>query len=268
MQEIFWYVNATIDEGIYFWRKQPRNDLSSGPIPKLCKDNNYDEKSIAERRQISHKTLFGIKDSDWAGNSRHRKSVTRIVIMFAGAAVLCKYRFQDTIVLSSTEAEFIAAVEAGKYILYLWSILNDIGLLQHGATVLYEDNKGSLLMASSQQPTKRTRHIDIKKIVLQDWCETDIIAMKRINTKDNSSDTWTKATPRNIFYRHMEYILRKIIPEYVKHTLNWSFHIIYQTIHIRKLILCEISGNSMNNTKEYLIFTLSIFSVNLTAKIE
>ena len=31
--------------------------------------------------------------------------------------------------------------------------------------------------------------------------------MKRINTKDNKSDTLTKAAPRTIFYRHMEYII-------------------------------------------------------------
>ena len=120
--------------------------------------------------------------------------------MLAGAAILCKSRFQDTIALSFTEAEFIAAVEAIKYILYLRSILNDIGILPNDTTILYEDNQGSLLMASPQQPTKRTRHIDIKNFVLQDWCETDIIAMKRINTKDNFSDTLTKATPRTLFY--------------------------------------------------------------------
>ena len=219
VQEIFRYLNATIDEGIYFWRKQPRNDLPCGPTPKLRKDNNYDEKSIAERRQLFNNIITGIKDSDWAGDSNHRKSITGIVIMLAGAAILCKSRFQDTIALSSTEAEFIAAVEAGKYILYLRSILNDIGIPQNDATILYEDNQGSLLMASAQQPTKRTRHIDIKNFVLQDWCETDIIAMKRINTKDNCSDTLTKATPRTLFYRHMEYILGKIIPEYVKYPL-------------------------------------------------
>ena len=92
--------------------------------------------------------------------------------------------------------------------------------------------------------------------------------MKRINTKDNNSDILTKATPQTIFYRHMVYILGKIIPEYVKHPLNLSFHIISQTIHIRQLILCEISENSINNTKEYLIFALSTFSADLTAKIE
>ena len=61
--------------------------------------------------------------------------------MLGGAVILCKSRFQDTIALSSTEAKFIAAVEGGKYILYLRSILNDIGIPQHDATILYEDNK-------------------------------------------------------------------------------------------------------------------------------
>ena len=75
-------------------------------------------------------------------------------------------------------------------------------------------------MTSTQQPTKRTRHIDIKNFVLQDWCETYIITMKRINNKNNSSDILIKATPRTIFYRYMEYILGKVIPEYVKYTLN------------------------------------------------
>ena len=75
-------------------------------------------------------------------------------------------------------------------------------------------------MTSAQQPIKRTRHIDIKNFVLQDWCEIDIIAMKRINTRDNCSDTLTKTTPQTLFYRHMEYILGKIIPEYVKYPLN------------------------------------------------
>ena len=212
--------------------------------------------------------LFGIKDSDWEEDSQHRKSVTGIVIMLAGAAVLYKSRFQDTIALSFAEAEFIAAVEVGKYTLNLRSILNDIGLPQHDATIIYEDNQGSLLMASAQHSTTRTRYIDITNFVLQDWCETDIIVMKRINTKDNNSDILTKATPQTIFYRHMVYILGKIIPEYVKHPLNLSFHIISQTIHIRQLILCEISENSINNTKEYFIFTLSTFSADLTAKIE
>ena len=38
----------------------------------------------------------------------------------------------------------------------------------------------------------------------------------RINTNDNFSDVMTKATARTIFYRHMNYIMGKIVPAYVK----------------------------------------------------
>ena len=48
VKDIFRFLNATKDEGIYFWRKTPRDDLPLGPIPQLRKDNNYDENSILE----------------------------------------------------------------------------------------------------------------------------------------------------------------------------------------------------------------------------
>ena len=93
VKDLYRYLNATKDEGIYFWRKELRDDLPDGPIPKLRKDNNYDEKSIATRQRISINTLLCTKDSDWAGDSTHRKSVTGIVIKLAGGAILCKSRF-------------------------------------------------------------------------------------------------------------------------------------------------------------------------------
>jgi hypothetical protein len=77
--------------------------------------------------------------------------------------------------MSSTEVEFTASVEAGKYMLYIRLILNQLGLPQNIATTLYGDNQGALLMANQQQPTKGTRHMNIKHFVLQDWVEHDLI---------------------------------------------------------------------------------------------
>ena len=116
--------------------------------------------------------------------------------------------------MSSTEAEFTAAAEAGKYILYVRSLLEQIGIPQHHATILYEDNQGALLMTNAQQPTKRTRHMDIKDFVLQDWVLQDLIRLDRITTNDNYADVMTKATGRTLFYRHMNFILGKIPPKY------------------------------------------------------
>ena len=120
-------------------------------------DNNYNELEVHERQQNDPNTLFGAVDSDFAGYTTHRRSVSGIVLLLAGGTIFYKTKCQETVSLSSTEAEFIVASEAGKYILYIRTILKEIGIPQTMATILYhEDNQGALLMANAQQPTKRT----------------------------------------------------------------------------------------------------------------
>ena len=203
VKNIYRYLNATKDEGIHFWRTAPRTDLPSSPMPQLKRDGNYDEHNVDARKQTSASSMIGAVDSDFAGDTTHRKSVSGIILRLAGGTIFYKTKYQDTIAMSSTEAEFTAAAEAGKYILYVRSILEQIGVSQQLATVLYEDNQGALLMANAQQPTKRTRHMDIKHFALQDWVMNDLIRLQRINTLDNYSDVMTKATARVLFYRHM-----------------------------------------------------------------
>ena len=160
--------------------------------------------------------LITAADSDHATDSRHRKSVSGIIHRMAGGTIMYKTKYQDIIATSTSEAEFIAACEAGKQILYIRSILDEIGLPQESATVLYEDNHGALLMANAQQPTKRTKHMDTRHFALQDWVERDLILLRRINTTDNHSDAMTKPLPRTLFYRHFDYILGKFVPEYAR----------------------------------------------------
>ena len=138
------------------------------------------------------------------------------MIMLAGACIYYKTRFQAIISLSSTEAEFIAACEMGKVLLYVRSILEDIGVPQHEATTLYEDNEGARLMANCGQPTRRTRHMDTKYFAIQHWVDTDLLVLKRIGTHDNKSDAMTNNVGRTLFYRHMGYLMGRLIPYYAR----------------------------------------------------
>ena len=217
IKNIYRYLNSTKEEGIHFWRTEPRLDLPDAPLPMTKRNTNYDEHIVPERQQAIADVMLAAADSDFAGDKSHRKSVSGIILMLAGGTIFYKTKYQDTIAMSSTEAEFTAAAEAGKYILYVRSILDQIGVSQQHATILFEDNQGALLMANAQQPTKRTRHMDIKHFSLQDWVKRDLIRLKRIATNDNYSDVMTKATGRVIFYRHVEYILGKHQPAYVLH---------------------------------------------------
>ena len=153
-------------------------------------------------------------DSDWAGDTSHKKSVTGMVLKIANGTILYKTKYQDTVALSSTEAEFAATCEAGKSILYVRSILNEINIQQHHAMTLHIDNNGALLMGNAQQPTRRTKHVDIKRFSLLDWIENDLVIMKRIKTADNSADSMTKSLGCVLHYRHFDYVMEYHEPEY------------------------------------------------------
>lgn len=80
-----------------------------------------------------------------------RNVVTGAVLMMAGGAIRYKTKIQKTIAHSSKEAEWAAACEVGKIILFFQSILEDLGVPQHKATEMHEDNIGALYMANTQQ---------------------------------------------------------------------------------------------------------------------
>lgn len=49
--------------------------------------------------------------------------------------------------------------------LYIRSILVELGISQDEAVPVYEDNRGCLQLATAQQPTCRTRHIETHEFV-------------------------------------------------------------------------------------------------------
>ena len=59
-------------------------------------------------------SISGYVDSDWAGDTSHHKLVTRITIMFACGMIGFKTHYQDTILHSSMELDFVAACDVGK----------------------------------------------------------------------------------------------------------------------------------------------------------
>jgi hypothetical protein len=172
LRDLVAYLEATIDVGIFYWRKEPRMDLPEGPLPSIH-DGNY----MMEDKTPSEDKLYGYVDSDWGSDSNHRKSITGVLLMYAGGPVGYRCKYQDVIAHSSTEAEFTAACDMGKMILYFRSILANLGFKQENATVMYEDNMGTLLMANAQQPTRRTQHMDRKKFALLNWVEQDLIIL-------------------------------------------------------------------------------------------
>ena len=210
VKNIFRYLRATIDEGLHYWRYGQRDKLSHVADSDLLLDNH-----VLQRLEDSSKIPVAFVDSDWGGDTSHRKSITGSTLFMAGVPVLYKTKMQPTVALPSTKAEFVAESETGKMVLYLRSILDKLGLYVKDATSMCIDNAGACQMANAQKPTRRTRHLDMCYFALTAWTEQDLVVFKPISTSKNNSNAMTKALGKQLFTRHKSTLLGHCKPMYV-----------------------------------------------------
>jgi len=105
------------DVGLYFWRTQPRPELPEGPLPPI--NSNRQDILLDGRPQFDATTAHAYADSDWATCVKTRRSFGGTCIRLAGGTIAYKCKFQPTVAGSSTEAEFMAAYDTGKMILFV-----------------------------------------------------------------------------------------------------------------------------------------------------
>jgi hypothetical protein len=69
-------------------------------------------------------------------------------------------------------------------------------------------------MTNAQQPTRRTRHVDIKQFVILQWSEEDLMTFTDCPSALNIADSLTKQTGCIKFYEHMDIIMGRRCPEF------------------------------------------------------
>ena len=77
---------------------------------------------------------------------------------YAGGAISWQSRLQKTVALSTTEAEYMAAVEAGKEILWIKDFIGELGIRQDEYR-LYYDTQSAIHLAKNAAYHSRTKHI-------------------------------------------------------------------------------------------------------------
>ena len=221
VKHILKYLYLTKSEGLYFWREHPNDLLPDKSAPTLS--STAHDLLMDGRPHHESTSLHGFVDSDWATCPKTRRSMTGVCIRFAGGTIAYKTKLQATVAQSSTEAEFMGASDFGKMMLYIRSILWDLGVPQESASFLYEDNDACTAMVNAQKPTTRTRHMDIKFHALCEWVERDLIKLERIDTTINMADHFSKSLSPILFRRHTDYIMGRVPPNYAQ--CNPSFRL-------------------------------------------
>ena len=137
-------------------------DLPDHPLPEVDTTLHGSVGPEAKRPQHGPLDPHSFVASDWAACLRTRRYMSGVGAKIAGGPIGYKTRLQPTVAMSSTEAEFMAACDAAKMMLFIKTILWEQDIPQHAATVIYEDNDGATAMTNAQKPTPRTRHMDFQ----------------------------------------------------------------------------------------------------------
>lgn len=147
-------------------------------------------------------TLECYFDASHASDLKTRRSVSGIVYNTCGAAINYRAAVQPTVATSSTEAEFICAVDAAKGVKYLRYVHDSLGFKQVEPTNMYGYNEASIEMVNACKPTNRARHIDIQYFAIQEWKDNGDLVLLHIPGVINCSDALTKACGWTLHHRH------------------------------------------------------------------
>jgi len=172
------YVRGTLNQGIYF------HDPGVG------------------KRNI----LSGWVDSDFASDVDTRKSVTGYLMSLNGGPIAWKAARQGGVTLSSSEAEFVAASQAGKEVLYLRALLKGFACPQMKPTEIWEDNASCIMMSENPTNRERSSHVDVRIHFLRDMVRDGAVKLVKCAGTQNVADALTKSLPKPAFHKHREFM--------------------------------------------------------------
>ena len=150
-------------------------------------------------------TLVGYTDADYAGYLIDRKSTSGMAQFLGPCLVSWASHKQNSIALSTTEAEYIAAAACCTQLLWLKQHLTDFGI-SFGPLEISCDITSAINISKNPVHHSRTKHIDIRHHFLRDHVEKNNIKLTHCRTEDQIADIFTKALPRETFV-HLRLLL-------------------------------------------------------------
>jgi hypothetical protein len=145
--------------------------------------------------------LLGFTDSNFANCPNTRRSVSGYCFTLGSGAITWSAHQQKTVSLSTCEAEYIAASDAAKELVWLRTLLDELEFTQPSATPLLCDNTGGIILSEDASYHSKVKHIDIAIHSLCERVARSQIKLTYVKSLNNAVDIFTKALLRKDFER-------------------------------------------------------------------
>ena len=133
-----------------------------------------------------------------------RKSTSSYFTFIGGNLVIWRSKKQKVVALSSVEAEFRCMAKGLCELLWLRSLLAEIGFPPSLAMNLFCDNKAAIDISHNPIQHDRTKHMEVDRHFIKHNSEEKIIQFPFVKSKDQLTDILTKAITSKNFYDSLE----------------------------------------------------------------
>ncbi|KAK2976019.1 hypothetical protein RJ640_011806 [Escallonia rubra] len=145
--------------------------------------------------------LSGFTDADWAGDTNDRHSTSGYCFNTGSATVSWCSKKQNIVVLSSTEAEYVAATMATQECVWLKRLIEDMFCEVDYAVQIKCDNESAIKLASNPIFHARTKLIEVRYHFVREKVLSEDVELLSVRTNDQVADIFTKALVEPKFQR-------------------------------------------------------------------
>ena len=143
--------------------------------------------------------MSAFADVDWAGCLDDNRSTWGFAIFYGPNLISWCARNQATVSRSSTEAEYKALANATAEVIWIQSMLKELGVPQVQPPCLWCDNLGATYLSANPVFHARTKHIEIDFHFVRERVANKQLEIRFIPSKNQLADGFTKALPVKSF---------------------------------------------------------------------
>ncbi|XP_059627486.1 secreted RxLR effector protein 161-like [Cornus florida] len=142
-------------------------------------------------------SITAFSDANWGRYLPDRKSTSGCCYLLGSNVVSWLSKKQDTVSLSTSEAECIAVSQAESQLFWMTTTLTDLGLQFLGPPKLYCDNQSAIAISKNPTLYWKSKHIDIRYHFLRDKVQKGLIDITYLATDSRYHDQ--TSSPSEIF---------------------------------------------------------------------
>jgi hypothetical protein len=139
-----------------------------------------------------NKVITAFTDVDWAGSVDDRRLTGGYAIFYGSNLISWSARKQPTISRSSTEAEYKALANAAAEIIWIQSLLRELGVYQSKIPRLWCDNLGATYLSVNPVFHGRMKHVKVDLHFVIERVARKLLDIRFISSQDQVADIFAK----------------------------------------------------------------------------